>query len=177
MSAPTLLTERLILRPVKASDLTAMATIRADEKVGQYTGGVRSVRDTWFTMLRSGGLWDMLGYGYWIVTTRTDNTPIGEIGFADFKRGIEPDISGDPEAGWIIAPSHWGQGLASEGVGAAHDWLDKTKPGRSTCIISPDNTASIRIAERFGYKEIALTDTDGDPILVFERFTPGTRKG
>ena len=176
MKAPTLVTERLIIRPVETRDWEALCKIRADERVGQFTGGTRTPQDVWMTMLRSHGLWAMLGYGYWTAEQRKTGILIGEIGFADFKRGIDPDISGAPEAGWIIAPEVWGQGYASEAMQAAHDWLDEMRPGRSTCIISPDNAASIRVAQKLGYKDFALTDIDGDPIHIFERRSPQTRK-
>lgn len=177
MSTPTLVSDRLIIRGVEATDLDGLAAIRADEGVGRFTGGVRSRQDVWMTMLRAHGLWQMLGYGYWIAEHRKTGAIIGEVGFADFQRGIEPDISGTPEAGWIIAPDAWGQGYASEAMQAVHDWLDEVRPGRSTCIINPDNTASIRVAEKLGYRDFALTDMAEDPILVFERFSPAARKG
>ena len=122
-------------------------------------------------------MWPLLGYGYWIVRERRTDGFVGEVGFADFMRGIEPDISGRPEAGWVLAKSAWGKGYASEAVKAAHDWLDEVLPGRSTCIINPDNTASIAVAQKVGYSEIGPTDYKGDPVLLFERHTPGTRKG
>lgn len=175
MNAPTLLTERLIIRPVETRDWESLSAMRANEDVGRFTGGTRTSQDVWFTMLRSHGLWTMLGFGYWTAEHRETGALIGEVGFADFKRGLDPDISRTPEAGWIIAPDAWGQGYASEAMIAAHDWLDEARPGRSTCIISPDNTASIRVAQKLGYSDFALTDIADDPILVFERFSPQRR--
>jgi len=177
LNAPTLVTKRLIIRPVEARDWDALSQVRADESVGRFTGGTRSPQDVWMTMLRSHGLWAMLGYGYWTAEQRKTGNIVGEVGFADFKRSLTPDISGAPEAGWIIAPAYWGQGYASEAMAAAHDWLDEARPGRSTCIINPDNAASIQVAKKLGYQDFALTDIQDDPIVIFERHSPGTRKG
>lgn len=150
----------------------------ADESVVRHIGGTtRDAQDAWFAQLRGRGMWPLLGYGYWVVRERRTETFVGEVGFADFKRGIEPDISGRPEAGWVLAQTAWGKGYASEAVQAAHDWLDEVIPGRSTCIIDPDNAASIKVAEKVGYQEIGPSDYRGDPILLFERFSPGTGKG
>ncbi len=150
----------------------------ADKEVVKHIGGEpRSAQDAWFAQLRNRGLWSLLGYGYWIVRERRTDIFVGEVGFADFMRGIEPDISGRPEAGWVLARDGWGKGYASEAVTAAHDWLDEVTPGRSTCIINPGNQASIRVAERVGYQEIGSSDYDGDAVLVFERYSPGTGKG
>jgi len=167
--APTLTTARLILRPVRITDLDALSAIRADKRVGRFTGGTRTRQDIWFTMLRTVGLWHMLGYGYWTVCEAATEVIIGEVGFADFMRGLSPDISMCPESGWIIAPKFWGKGYASEAVSAAHDWLDRNHPGRSTCIIEPRNTASIKIAEKCAYTELARTEFEDSSIIIFER--------
>ncbi|MEL6725354.1 MAG: GNAT family N-acetyltransferase [Pseudomonadota bacterium] len=177
MNAPTLLTTRLSLKPSQHADYADMAAMWADPDVVTYIGGnTRDPQDAWFAHLRNSGLWEILGYGYWIVRERRTGTFVGEVGFADFKRGLDPDISGRPEAGWVLAKSAWGNGYASEATRAAHDWLDEVIPGRSTCIIDPDNGASIRVAERIGYTEIGPSDYRGDPILLFERFSPGSGK-
>ena len=127
-------------------------------------------------MLRTYGLWHLLGYGYWTVCERRTELVIGEVGFADFMRVIEPSISGIPESGWIIAPSHWGKGYASEAMIAAHDWLDHACPSRATCIIEPDNLASIKIARKCGYEEMTRSEIEGSPIIIFERPEPDARK-
>ena len=177
MTAPTLISQRLVLRPVETGDHAALCAMRADARVGQFTGGTRTPQEVWFTLLRSSGMWTLLGYGYWTLCERRSGQIVGEIGFADFQRGLTPDISGDPEAGWIIAPDAWGQGYGHEAVRAAHDWLDSARPGRSTCIISPENTASLKIAAHLGYQQIAATTIKDEPIIVFERYAAGASKG
>lgn len=178
MSAPTLLTARLSLKPSTYADYADMAAMWADQDVVQFIGGnTRDPQDAWFAHLRNRGLWDMLGYGYWIVRERRTETFVGEVGFADFKRGLKPDISGRPEAGWVLAKSAWGKGYAHEATKAAHDWLDDVMPGRSTCIIDPDNAASIRVAEKIGYREVGPTDYRSEPVLLFERFSSEAGKG
>ncbi|MEP1144695.1 MAG: GNAT family N-acetyltransferase [Henriciella sp.] len=175
MNAPTLLTRRLSLKPCTLEDYPDMAAMWADKEVVIHVGGhTREGQDAWFAHLRNRGLWEILGYGYWIVRERKTEKFVGEVGFADFKRGLKPDISGRPEAGWVLAKSAWGSGYASEAAKAAHDWLDDVLPGRSTCIINPDNAASIRVAGKLGYQELGPTDYRDEPVLLFERFSPGT---
>jgi RimJ/RimL family protein N-acetyltransferase len=172
LNPPTLLSRRLSLKPCEVSDYQEVADMWADEAVVKHIGGrTRDAQDAWFAQLRNRGMWPLLGYGYWIVRERRTDIFVGEVGFADFKRGIEPDISGRPEAGWVIAKSAWGKGYASEAVKTAHDWLDDTMPGRSTCIIDPDNSASIAVAQKVGYSEVGPTDYRGDPVLLFERYS------
>ena len=93
---------------------------------------------------------------------------VGEVGFADFKRAVEPSFDGAPEAGWVLAPWAHGQGFATEAVRAAIAWGAKCfGPGRIVCMINPANQASIRVAEKCGYKELARTTYKGDPTIIF----------
>ena len=168
--APRIETERLILRGPRADDHAALASIRAKEEVGKFVGGVRDSQDTWFMIMRTFGMWPMLGYGYWFIDLKEAGELIGEVGFADFKRGMVPDISGIPEAGWVLDSPHWGKGLMTEAVMAAHHWLDtQTDFAKSACIISPDHTPSIRVAEKCGYVKVADSEYRGEASTVFER--------
>lgn len=57
----------------------------------------------------------MLGYGYWAVEEKVSGHYVGELGFADFKRDIQPSIEGMPELGWALVPRAHGKGYATEG--------------------------------------------------------------
>ncbi|MCI4643943.1 MAG: GNAT family N-acetyltransferase [Hyphomonadaceae bacterium] len=151
------------------ADFEPLLAIRTDPRVAQYTGGVRTRGEIWTNIQRSAGSWALLDYGYWALCARESGALIGEVGFSDFQRGLEPDISGMPEAGWILAPGHWGQGLASEAVSAIHQWLDATLAERAVCIISEANSASIRIAGKQGYHETARSRMGEDPVIIFHR--------
>ncbi|MFD2781149.1 GNAT family N-acetyltransferase [Novosphingobium pokkalii] len=53
-----------------------------------------------------------------------------------------------------------GKGYASEALAAALAWLDRTmKPPSSVCIIAPDNVASLKMAERSGYRIVRKGST------------------
>ena len=78
---------------------------------------------------------------------------VGDLGFADFHRPLEPPIDGVPEAGWAFVRAAHGKGYATEALKAVTEWLDGTgRHPRSVCIISPGNLASIRVAEKAGYR-------------------------
>ena len=111
-----------------------------------------------------------MGFGYWLVEERESGQPIGEVGFADFKRVIEPSIKGEPEIGWALTPSVHGKGYASEAALAAVAWGDKNfKAERMSCIIDPEHAASIRIAEKCEFTKSATTTYHGDDIIIFHR--------
>ena len=175
MSAPKLLTTRLELSAPQASDFEAFAATWADKEVVRFVGGqTRDRQDSWLTLMRNAGFWDLLGYGPWIVRERSTGDFVGDAGFADYRRGMDPDISGVPEAGWGFAQRHWGKGYATEALTATHAWLDQHHPGRSVCIIEPDHAASIRVAQKLGYRDFESSDYKGEPMLIFERYSRET---
>lgn len=117
-----------------------------DKDVVRFLGGeIRDPQDAWLKLMRNAGSWALLGYGPWIVRDRKTDAFIGDTGFSDYRRGMTPDISGVPEAGWVFAKQHWGKGYATEALTATHAWLDDVHTGRSVCIIEPDHDASIRV--------------------------------
>lgn len=96
-------------------------------------------------------MWLLIGFGYWIAVEKPSSRFLGEVWFADFKRGMNPDLSAWPEAGRAFSRRSWGKAYASESVAAIHAWLDEYRPGPSHCIIDGDNIASRRVAEKAGY--------------------------
>ena len=95
---------------------------------------------------------------------------MGEGGFADFRREIDPSLDGTPEIGWILAPESQGKGYATEAARAAISWGEKHfGPVRTACIIAPENEASVRVAERCGYREFRRTTYKGNPTVMFVR--------
>ncbi len=65
---------------------------------------------------------------------------------------------------------HWSLGYATEAVGAVVEWGDARFQGAGTaCIIAPDNLASIRVAQKCGYRQSQLATYKGHPTLMFVR--------
>jgi RimJ/RimL family protein N-acetyltransferase len=95
---------------------------------------------------------------------------VGEVGFAEGKRPIVPSIEGTPEIGWALAPWGHGQGFATEAVQAIVAWGDERFEGaRTTCMIAPENAASMRVAERCGYRRFTDAVYHDAPTVLFER--------
>jgi len=169
--APVLETARLTLRPFRASDVGAQAAMMADVQVMRHLGGQPLPReDSWRKLLCGAGLWPLFGYGYWAVERRADGVMIGQVGFADFKRGIEPAIEDIPEMGWLFAAEASGQGYATEAGRAALDWIDSALgPAQVAAIIDAANAPSIRVAEKLGFGAREEARYRGEPILLFRR--------
>jgi RimJ/RimL family protein N-acetyltransferase len=168
---PELTTDRLLLRAHTAADFTDSAAMWADPIVTRHIGGRPFTREeSWHRMLRNPGIWAWLGYGFWVVTERATGRFVGEVGFADFKRDMQPSIEGSPEAGWVLAPWAHGRGYATEAVRAVHAWLDEHPAvERSVCIIDTDHAASIRMAHRLGYVKLCDSTYKDVAIALFER--------
>jgi RimJ/RimL family protein N-acetyltransferase len=164
-------TERLILDAHTVDDFEALAAMWAEPEVVKFISGRPSTRqESWMRLLRYGGLWSLLGYGYWAVREKSSGRFLGDIGFADFHRQIEPPITGVPEGGWVFSARAHGRGFASEALTAALAWLDGNVPiARSVCLISPANIPSIRLAERSGYVKSATVSFAGEDTLLYER--------
>jgi len=167
---PTLETPRLRLRPYKAADLDDMAAMWSNPDYVRFIGNrVRTRPELWKQIQSQIGSWALLGYGYWIVELK-DRTFIGETGFLEALREMNPDHIGTPEAGWGITPAHWGQGYASEALSAIHNWSDAHfTEKRTVCMIEPEHATSIRLAEKYGYRRVYEAVLGDDPISVFER--------
>ncbi len=167
---PTLVTARLTLRAHDTADFAESAAMWADERVTRFIGGRPSTaEEAWQRLLRYGGLWALLGFGYWVVRERGSDAFVGEIGFGNFHRDLDPPFGDTPEIGWALSPRAQGQGFAGEAVQAAVAWADAQRFDRTVCLISPDNAPSIRVAERAGYRNYARTDFKGSPTMLFER--------
>jgi RimJ/RimL family protein N-acetyltransferase len=170
-SAPLIKTDRLTLRHFRTDDLEDFAETMADPEVVRHLGGEPNDReDAWRKLLTGAGFWSLMGIGMWAVERRTDSQLIGHVGFFDFQRDMRPNISGEPEMGWIFNPRAHGQGYATEAGEAALAWFDRTQPPASIpAIIARENAPSMRLAERLGFKRQPDATYRGEPIALFRR--------
>jgi RimJ/RimL family protein N-acetyltransferase len=112
----------------------------------------------------------LLGFGVWVAEEKATGDFVGEIGFADYKRDLEPSLEGTPEIGWVLASQAHGRGYATEAVRAAVAWGDAHfQSTRTACIIAPENLASVRVAVKCGYRESTLATYKGRPTVMFVR--------
>jgi RimJ/RimL family protein N-acetyltransferase len=168
---PVLETERLVLRGHRREDFEACSAMWGDSAVTRFIGGRPFPRDeVWTKLLRYVGHWAVVGFGFWVLEEKGTGRFVGEVGFADFQRDIQPSLDGAPEIGWVLAPWAQGRGLATEAIRGALEWgAAHLASARTVCLISPENAASIRVAEKCGYREFRRTTYKGTPTLLFER--------
>lgn len=169
--APSLDTERLTLRAHAPADFDELRALWADPDVVRYTvGRPQTSEEVWARLLRAAGLWPLVGYGYWVVRERDTNRLVGEVGIADFRRDLAPPVDLAPEAGWILSPAVHGNGYATEAMRAVLAWADAHLAApRTTCIIVPENGASLRVAAKLGFVETVRATHRDEPVIVLER--------
>ena len=172
--APRIETERLLLRAFRAGDLDAHAATLGDEETMRYIGGTPVGReDSWRRLLLGVGMWSLIGTGPWAVELKSDGRMVGHCGFFQFNREMAPLILGEPEMGWIFDRSVHGQGIAFEACAAALQWADANlEAGSYPAIISPENAASIRLAERLGFRRQPDALYRGETTALFRRPRP-----
>jgi RimJ/RimL family protein N-acetyltransferase len=171
IEVPVIETQRLTMRGHRLEDFVDCAAMWADPLVTRHIGGKPfSKEETWARLLRYVGHWSWLGFGYWAIEEKDTGSFVGELGFADYKRDIEPSLEGAPELGWALASGVHGKGYATEAVRAIVAW-GEAHFGlvRTVCIVHTENLASIRVAEKCGYREFQRATYKGHSTILFAR--------
>jgi RimJ/RimL family protein N-acetyltransferase len=168
---PEIETPRLRLRVYRPDDLPAVAAIMSRPETFLYSErGPMNADEAWARLLRHYGHWSLFGYGLFAVEEKRTGSLIGEVGFADFKRGFGRDFDSFPEASWTLAPHVWGRAYAWEAATAAHDWLmTRRQDDETVCMIHRGNARSIRLAARLGYRPYAERRYCGYDAWLFRR--------
>ena len=168
---PVIETPRLRLRGHRIDDFADCAAMWADPNVTRHIGGKPlTEEEVWARVLRYVGHWSWMRFGYWAVEEKSSGGFVGDLGFADFKREIEPSLQGLPELGWVLASHAHGKGYATEAARAAIAWgAEHFGPGDTVCLIHPDNLASLRVAEKCAFRESLRTSYKGHPVILFSR--------
>ena len=170
-SAPTLETERLILRHYRKEDFRPHHAIISDPDVMRhFTGPTISAEDCWRRVSASVGSWSLLGFGGWAVVRKADDRLVGTVSLFNAWRDLEPQFGEEPEMGWIFAREVHRQGIAGEACRAALDWADSTfAPPTVWAIIAPSNEPSFRLAERLGFERVGETLYNDELTAVLKR--------
>ncbi len=167
-------TERLTLRPVEESDAKALLEVFGDPEVMQFGDGPQTIDwvRSWIEETRQD--YDLRGFGSWVLALRDRPEAIGYCGLTWF-----PDINGVPETeiGYRLARDHWNRGFGTEAAMTVRDLAVKQFAlSRLIALIDPDNSRSLRVAEKLGmtHDGSALLEGYSHPDLVYACRRSGT---
>jgi RimJ/RimL family protein N-acetyltransferase len=171
LSATTIDTERLHLRPAELSDIESFHALTQTDQVRRFLGrDPPSKEDSFNRLLRNAGCWHLLGWGPFMVLERASAAHVGGCGFFRAARGLGDDFDPFPEAGWVIAEGSWGRGYATEAMAAIINWFESAHGGgRTVCMITCGNDASERTAAKLGYQPIGIAEYKGDTVMRYAR--------
>ncbi len=166
---PVLETDRLVLRGPKPADLEAFMAFYKTER-SHMAGGPLTEKLSWQAFAADFGHWAILGFGRFIVTLLGEDRPIGLVGL------YAPHPRPENEVGWVIFDSaDEGKGYAREAAQTCLDYAWRVLDwGTAVSYIDPENTASVRLAERLGatLDPDARTPDPEKPCLVYRHPRP-----
>ena len=150
MQVTTLATERLTLRPLTFGDDLFILKLLNEPSFIEHIGDkqVRTLEDA-RAYIETGPQTSHSTHGFGLDRVELSSTrqPIGMCGL--LKRDILPD----PDIGYAFLPEFWSRGYASEAVRAVlDDARQRLALQRVAAVVSNDNTASIRLLERMGFR-------------------------
>jgi ribosomal-protein-alanine N-acetyltransferase len=150
---PVLRSERLVLRELREDDARALFAVRSDAEVMRLVRRplARSEEDALAVIRLVAQQRAERSSLHWAITRPDDDTLIGMIGLWRF---IPEHFRA--ELGYLLARSHWGQGLMSEAVNAAVEHAFHTLELHSVeAHTNPANAGSIRVLEKCGFTQEA----------------------
>lgn len=144
-------TERCILREMTLEDLDALYELYRPEAMTLYMNGLHENRKEQekYTRAYIENMYRFYGYGIWVVIEKKSGQLIGRAGFDHYEEDGEVQL----ELGYAIAVDKQKQGYAAEVCrGILKYAFEALEVPSVCCLIQKENTASIRLAEKLGFR-------------------------
>jgi RimJ/RimL family protein N-acetyltransferase len=162
---PILLTERLVLRPMRIDDFRAYEGMMASSR-SRYMGGPFDRRAAWGMFCHDVALWPLFGHGALMIEVIATGQCVGQVGI---NHG---PLFPEKELGWLLYDGHEGSGYAVEAAARLRDWaFGERKLDTLVSYVDPVNTRSIEVARRLGGMLDATAERQDPEDLVF-RYRP-----
>jgi ribosomal-protein-alanine N-acetyltransferase len=129
-------------------DLDGLAAVFSDPETMRYIGeGAIKSRGAVATQIDDErAYFDEHGFTMFTVIRKADSAVLGDCGLWTWKE------TGEIEIGWHLARKFWGQRFASEAAAAVLDFANQAGLDQLICMVQTENVASLRIAERLGFR-------------------------
>lgn len=157
-------TERLILREWRDNDVAPLLEICRDPRVMEFLGPLQTEEDIRTAIARQREHQERLGHCYWVIERKSDSEMLGFCGIQSGPEGTP--LAGQPDIGWRLAYSHWGNGYAREAATASLDWGFEILPDDDIwAITTPGNIRSWGLMERLGMRRHPDLDFEHPNVL------------
>lgn len=166
VDGPVIETERLLLRPWRASDVADNTKMLSDPETARFITPdhqpVTSELKGWRNAAVISGHWALHGFGMFAVEEKSSTRYIGRVG------PYHPPEWPGFEVGWGIAKEYRGRGYAVEAARAAIDWVFcNFAVDRIIHCIDPANVASQAVAQRLGAVNEGPGELEGDVVDIW----------
>lgn len=161
-------TERLILRHLEPGDLESLYALYSDPEIRQfYPEGVLTLEET-----RAELEWFLHGHprhpelGLWATILKSSGEFLGRCGLLPWELEGKHEV----EVAYLIAKTHWGQGLGTEAAQGVLDYgFKQLHLPRLVCLIDEGNEASKRVAEKIGMQFERTGEDELGPYLLYSQ--------
>ncbi len=151
-------TERLVLRSVVPSDASNLHLLYSDPEVMRFLppGPPVTLEQAQQRVERRMKMEAELGYAPFIILKKDSGEFIGSGGVQPVKDTTDVEIA------YHFLPSAWGKGYATEAAVAILDFGFRTVGLREIVAVAyPDNTASWRVLEKIGMRDVGIAKYHG----------------
>lgn len=148
MTFPSLKTGRLVLRPLRPDDASALHPIFANPQLMTWwsSGPHRSLGETQEYVL---GNCSEPHSPTWAITFTDDDIAVGWVVLLPRRDGLR-------EIGYILHPDYWRKGIAGEAVGCVIEYgFNELKLRKIFADVDPDNSASVGLLKKLGFRQEA----------------------
>jgi len=167
-----LATERLLIRPFRDDDATALHEVFGSPEVMKWTPSPPSkdVAETAERLARTMAFTarQPAGFGLWALELKGSNEFLGQVGLFPVE-GKGPEV----EVAYELAPRVWGHGYATEAARALIDYgFREMQLQRVVALILPANTRSRNVASKCAMTVEGPGRFYGLDLVVYAREAP-----
>ena len=146
-----------------STDVPFLAGLLSDPDVMRYWPSPLTREESVNWLQRQRDRYRTHGFGYWLITRKTDGEPVGQAGLLELEIGRRAEIG----LGYIIEKLYWNRGYATEAAaGCVKYAFSHLKVNRVVALIRPENIPSERVALRLGMLPEEIVNSWGYPHRV-----------
>ena len=144
-------TERLNIKPLKASDAVAAFPKLQDDDLYRWISmskpkSVESLQANWLrNESRTSPDYKEIWLA-WFVSSKFDNSPVGSIDVSIDENGVAVNF------GYYFFVNEWGKGYGTEATSAVIQHLQKHQVKKFIATVTAGNTASVAILKKLGFE-------------------------